>query len=131
MVKKYFLAWFPMVFLAIINGVFRQVAYRSFVGDLTAHQLSTFTAIILTGIYIWLISKQWPLTSSSQALWIGFMWLGMTILFEFGFGHYIMKNSWPKLLGDYNIFAGRVWSLFLVWVTIAPYLFYAVGKRKG
>lgn len=58
MVKKYFLAWFPMVFLAIINGVFRQVAYRSFVGDLTAHQLSTFTAIILTGIYIWLISKQ-------------------------------------------------------------------------
>lgn len=58
------------------------------------------------------------------------MWLGMTIIFEFGFGHYIMKNSWPKLLGDYNIFAGRVWSLFLVWITIAPYLFYAVGKKS-
>lgn len=131
MVKKYFLAWFPMVFLAIINGVFRQVAYRSLVGELTAHQLSTLTGIILTGIYIWLISKQWPLTSSSQALWVGFMWLGMTILFEFGFGHYVMKNPWSKLLADYNILTGRVWSLFLLWITIAPYLFYVVGKRKG
>ncbi len=130
MVKKYFLAWFPMVFLAIINGVFRQVAYRSLVDELTAHQLSTVTAIIITGVYIWLISQQWPLSSASQALVVGFMWLGMTILFECGFGHYIMKNSWSKLLADYNIFAGRMWVLFLAWITVAPYLFYAMGRKK-
>jgi hypothetical protein len=129
MMKKYFLAWFPMVFIAIINAVFREGAYKTLLGDLAAHQLSTLTGIIFTGIYIWLITRQWPLTSSSQAIKVGLMWLGMTILFEFGFGHYAMKNPWSKLLADYNIFNGRVWSLFLLWITLAPYIFFHLGKR--
>lgn len=131
MMKKYFLAWFPMVFIAIFNGTFREMAYKSLVGDLTAHQLSTLTGIMFTGIYIWLITRQWLLTSSTQAVTIGLMWLGMTILFEFGFGHYVMKNPWSILLADYNIISGRVWSLFLLWITIAPYIFYrlAIGRK--
>jgi hypothetical protein len=130
MMKKYFLAWFPMVFIAIFNGIFRETAYKSLVGDLAAHQLSTLTGIMFTGIYIWLITRQWPLTSRTQAITIGLMWLGMTILFEFGFGHYVMKNPWSKLLADYNLLSGRVWSLFLLWITIAPFVFYRLSKNK-
>ena len=48
----------------------------------------------------------------------------MTIAFEFLFGRYVVKRSWRALLHDYNLFAGRVWLVVLVWVTIAPYLFY-------
>jgi len=130
MMKKYFLLWFPMIFIGIFNGIFRESAYKSLVGDLAAHQLSTLTGIIFIGIYIWLVTRQWPLTSSTQAITIGLMWLAMTILFEFGFGYYVMKNPWSKLLADYNIFAGRVWGLFLLWITTAPYLFYRLGKLK-
>jgi len=130
MLKKYFLAWFPMVFIAIINGAMREGAYKTLLGELAAHQLSTLTGIIFTGIYIWLITRQWPLTSSSLAVKIGLMWLGMTILFEFGFGHYVMKNPWSKLLADYHIFSGRVWGLFLLWITAAPYIFYRLGIKK-
>ena len=55
---------------------------------------------------------------------IGMVWLAMTVAFEFLFGHYVAKRPWRDLFLDYNLFAGRVWLVVLVWVTIAPYVFY-------
>ncbi|MDP2365724.1 MAG: hypothetical protein Q8M94_18395, partial [Ignavibacteria bacterium] len=62
---------------------------------------------------------------------VGIVWLFLTILFEFGFGHYVMGNSWQKLLHDYNLAEGRVWSLFLVWLVIAPFIFYWASIPMG
>ena len=59
---------------------------------------------------------------------IGLVWLGMTVAFEFFFGHYVAKRSWSDLLRDYNLFAGCVWLVVLVWVTLAPYLFYRLQQ---
>ena len=54
---------------------------------------------------------------------IGLIWLGLTVAFEFLFGRFVAGHSWIRLLQDYNILAGRVWSLLLLWVALAPYLF--------
>ena len=59
-----------------------------------------------------------------RALAVGVVWLAMTMCFEFLFGHYVAGHSWSQLLQDYNICAGRVWALLLIWVTVAPYVFY-------
>lgn len=32
-----------------------------------------------------------------------------------------------QVLHDYNLAAGRVWVLFLIWLTIAPWVFYLGG----
>jgi hypothetical protein len=56
------------------------------------------------------------------------VWLGMTVAFEFLFGHYVAKRAWNELRRDYNLFAGRVWLVILVWVTIAPYVFYRLQQ---
>jgi hypothetical protein len=124
MIFKYFLLWFPMVIIGILNGSFRQFGYAPFMSELAAHQLSTIIGIIFFGLYIWFISRVWKIESAGQAWIIGSLWLGMTILFEFGFGHYIMNHSWGKLLFDYNILAGRLWSVILVWIWIAPRIFF-------
>lgn len=42
------------------------------------------------------------------------MWMILTVVFEFSFGHYVVGGSWSKLLSDYNILDGRVWSLFIL-----------------
>jgi len=73
---------------------------------------------------VWIVSGFWPMQSAAQAWTIGLLWLVMTVAFEFGFGHYVAGHSWNRLLADYNIFNGRVWSLFLVWVTILPYVIF-------
>lgn len=127
MVLKYMIAWVGMVFIAIINGAIRESGYKKFMGDLRAHQVSTITAIILFGLFIWLLTSIWPIQSTGQAIAIGFVWLILTVAFEFIFGHFVMKHPWKKLLNDYNILEGRLWVLVLIWITIAPYLFYKLN----
>jgi hypothetical protein len=127
---KHILWWFAFPFLAIFNATIRELVYKKPLGDLTAHQISTATGIIFFGIIFYLIFRKWKIESVKHAILIGLIWLGLTILFELGFGYYVMGNSWQKLLQDYNLAAGRVWSLFLAWIPIAPYIFYKLLKTK-
>lgn len=122
MVVSYSLLWFALAIIAIANGVLREQTYGKVLSDLSAHQLSTLTGVIFSGLFVYYIHRTWPIESSGQAWTIGVIWLVATIIFEFGFGHYIVGHSWGHLLNDYNIFQGRVWSLFLVWVLIMPVL---------
>ena len=124
MIGRYILAWLPMVLIGIINGIIRQVGYAKYLGELRAHQVSTATGVLLFGVYIWGVTQILPFESMQQALTVGAIWLGLTIGFEFLFGHYIARHSWEKLLADYNILAGRVWIIVLIWIAIAPMLFY-------
>jgi len=125
---KYVLAWIPMVLIAIANGVMREAWYTKRLGELRAHQLSCATGILLFAIYVWAIVCFFPPRSSGQALAIGLMWLVLTVAFEFIFGHFARGIFWNELLADYNILAGRLWVLVLLWVTIAPYIFYRLQR---
>ncbi len=124
----YMAAWLGLVALAILNGLIREKTYKKKMGDLGAHQLSTLTGLILFSAYIFLLTRICPLQSGKQAIAIGLIWMVMTVIFEFIFGHYVMKHSWSKLLADYNIFKGRLWLLILIFTTIAPYFFYWLGQ---
>ncbi|MGL4622049.1 hypothetical protein [Chroococcidiopsis sp.] len=123
MILRYILAWIPMVFIGIINGVIRQVTYGKYFSELRAHQVSTATGVLLLGLYIWAIAHLWSFDSPKQAIAVGLLWLGLTVIFEFTFGHFVAGHSWSKLLSDYNILAGRIWLVVLIWVAIAPWLF--------
>lgn len=122
MVTKYLLVWFLLAIVAIANGVLRQSTYGKAVPELAAHQISTVTAILASGAVVWVVNRFWPIQSVSQAWTIGACWLVMTIIFEFGFGHYVARHSWSRLFADYNLLEGRVWSLFLVWIAVLPYV---------
>lgn len=130
MTKKYFILWFPMIIIAIINGIIRQTVYKIYLDDLSAHQLSVFSAILLFGIYLWVVSGKWRIESSPQSYRIGIMWLVMTISFEFLFGHFVMGHTWELLLNDYNILDGRLWIVVLLWITLSPPLFYCLRTRE-
>jgi hypothetical protein len=120
----YAVSWIGMVILAILNGAAREKIYGPAMRELSAHQLSTFIGLILLGIYIWILTGIYRIESTSQAFVIGSMWFIMTILFEFIFGHFIMRHPWSELFHDYNLFKGRVWLLVPIWTAIAPYVFY-------
>lgn len=124
MILRYILAWIPMVFMGIINGIVREVTYGKYLSEVRAHQVSTITGVLLLGFYMWALTRIWSFESPEQALTIGFIWLGLTVVFEFTFGHYVAGHSWSRLLSDYNILAGRVWIVVLIWIAIAPLLFY-------
>ena len=116
-----------MLVLAVINGTARDLWYKKYVGELTAHQISTFTLIILFAFFIGFVVRKFPPSSSTQAFYIGLLWLVLTLAFEFGFD--LMRgNTLSKLLEDYNLLKGRLWILIPIWITVAPYLFYRINK---
>ena len=115
-----------MVFIAIANGAIRQLGYEKLLGELSAHQLSCLTGIMLFLLYTGCLSLYWPLESSRQAFTIGLIWLILTIAFEFLFMHYGAKVPWGKLLQDYNILEGRLWVLVLFAVFMAPYVVFRI-----
>lgn len=115
--------WLLFMFLAIGNAILREGVYSSFLDELRAHQLSTFTlmTLFIIGTYLVFCFTQINLTDQ-QAFLMGSIWLILTICFEFLAGHYAFGNSWDKLLADYNILKGRIWILIPLTTLIAPYL---------
>ena len=130
MIWRYVIGWLPLVVIGILNGILRQKGYSKYVGELTAHQISTLTGIILMGLYIWWLTGVWKIESSGQALAIGLIWLGMTVVFEFVFGHYVIGHSWKKLFHDYNLLEGRVWVFVLIWITVAPFVCHKLRSKS-
>lgn len=128
MIWKYVLLWFPMLVLAVINGAARDGLYKASLGELSAHQVSTVSLIILFSIYIWFVIRRWPPASDGQALLVGLLWLVLTLAFEFGFGRFVAGRSWSFLLQEYNLLAGRVWVFIPIWVALAPYVFYRLQR---
>ena len=131
MVTKYLFVWLLLAIVAIANGILRQSTYSKIVPELAAHQISTITAVLASGVVVWIVNRHWAIESTSQALIIGGCWLVMTIAFEFGFGHYIAGHSWEKLTADYNLLQGRVWSLFLVWMAMMPFVIHKLAQRSA
>lgn len=115
--------WLIFMILAIINAGIRNEVYRPVVGDLAAHQISTIIFIILILVVTYLVFKISKIKFNTfQTIMLGTFWLVLTIMFEFIAGHFVFGNSWDKLIADYNILNGRVWSFVLVITFFAPYI---------
>lgn len=120
MLLQTILAWLGMMLLAIFNGYIRERFLRSRLGELAAHQVSTIALLLLLAGYCALLARLWPLHSLADAWTVGVIWLAMTLLFECGFGRYVAKHPWRRLLADYNLMAGRIWLFIPLWMFIAP-----------
>lgn len=121
---KYLAAWFVMLMVCVANGAVRDITYGLYLDELTAHQVSTATGILLLGLVIWLCSAVVPVSSSRDAVSLGLFWAALTGAFEFLFFHYIGGHSWAELLANYNVFQGRVWVFIVLWVAVAPWIFF-------
>jgi len=127
MIGTYILFWFALVVVGITNGVVREMTYGRLTTELRAHQLSTLMGMLLSGTAVWVFARYFPIESERIAISTGVIWLALTVAFEFSFGRYVAGHSWKKLLWDYNLFAGRLWLLFLIWLLFLPYLVYKAG----
>ena len=129
--RAWLLAWLGGPLIGIANGSLREVAYRDRVGERTAHQISTGSAIALFAGSFELLARLRPLTSTREALQVGAVWLALTIAFEFGFGRGVAHTSWDELLADYDVRKGRLWPLVLAWIALGPALLHAAHERCG
>jgi hypothetical protein len=127
--RVWLVGWLGLPALGIANGNIREFAYRDRLGDRAAHQVSTATLLAAMGSYIWMLERRWPLRSTKQALGVGGVWAGLTILFEFGFGHWVAGQSWSQLRRDYDLRHGRLWVLIPIATALGPAAAHAARSR--
>ena len=129
MTIRYLLAWLPMVIFAILNGLVREFTYGQYTSDQFAHQLSTFSLIIIFSVYVWFLNHKWPLESPDQAALVGVIWLILTVSFEFAMGLFISGLSWEQMFQTYNILSGNLWLLVPLAVAVLPTVMYRLKKK--
>ena len=121
--------WALMLALSILNGALRDLGYDKFLPELRAHQVSTLISLVVLGAVMRAFTHYYPSASIKQALLLGALWAGLTLAFEFLFFHYVTKHSWAELLANYDVLHGRIWVLVLLWLFIAPYIFFITRKH--
>ncbi|MFA7399505.1 MAG: hypothetical protein WCZ98_03380 [Sideroxydans sp.] len=126
---RYMVAWFVLLAVAMFNGVLREFTYGKYVSELSAHQISCLTGILLFAAVFHQYVRRWPFASVRQAWRVGLFWMALTLAFEFLFFHYVGGHSWQVLLANYDMSAGRLWPLILLWVAIAPYVFHRLLNK--
>lgn len=124
MFLRAFLIWLLLLVLAVLNGTFRQGVLLPRLGDGTAHVVSTLLlCAVIFALAYFSIGYIRPRTAGDAWL-VGLLWVGLTVAFEFGAGHYLFGTPWSRLLDDYNLAAGRVWVLVLLADLLAPVVAY-------
>jgi hypothetical protein len=110
--------------VGVVNGIVRVVVVEPVVGAYPAHVVATLVTgipafLLVTYLYV----RFGPIDHARRELTaLGVFWLLLTIVFEFGFGHYVVGHPWSRLLADYNLLAGRLWVLVLVVILVGPLL---------
>lgn len=127
MLLRVFLFWLPMIVIAFANATLRELALVKIYEQGRADQLSTLTLAILCAVYVWFVFRFLNIQHSGQVWLAGLIWMLLTIAFESILGR-LTHKPWSELLQQYNVFAGRLWPLFLLWLFLLPYLVYLLKR---
>ena len=121
--------WFIIAVFAIGNGILRESVFVPYFGETVALPLSGITLSIiifaLTYLMFGLIGKK----EDYVYLTIGIQWVAMTLIFEFVFGHYILKKSWIELFQVFNVLEGNLFLVALITSLVSPLLVSRIKKE--
>jgi hypothetical protein len=115
-----YVAWVVFMATGIANGILRVSVLATSLSEYAAHLLST--AILCVALFVE-INVFLDIVGDDSQRWLialGVMWTLLTVAFEFGFGHYVARQSWSTLLENYNLLRGRVWPAVLLVILLTP-----------
>jgi hypothetical protein len=124
--------WLVILVCAVLNGGFREALLVPALGEPVALLLSgVLLSVAILAVSLLLVPALGRLRSS-QCLYVGLLWLCLTLIFEFGFGRLVQHQSWRQLLEAYTFKDGNLWPLVLAVTFIAPLLAVRVrGRASG
>jgi len=114
--------WGLLTLAMVANGVARLYLLVPLLGERGAELASAAIGVALilavTRPFIRSLNFVSPLEYGEIAL----LWVGLTVAFEFGFGHYVAGASWSALLANYDLLEGRTWPVVLAFVAASPFI---------
>lgn len=115
------LVWLIIIVVESVHGILRTLLLTPLVGDFHARQIGVFTGMLLIFLISILFIRWIDTKNKSTLLFIGLMWVVLTIAFEIGAGR-IAGFSWSRILSDYNLMKGGLMPLGIIFLFFAPLL---------
>ena len=122
--------WLLMLAAMVVSGAFREFVLVPHVGERAGQLVSALMGIAIISFVSYLYVRSLARPAARPLLAVAVIWLGMTVGFEFLFGHYVAGHSWGALLSNYDVGEGRLWPLVLASVAVAPMLWGAHFRRR-
>ena len=116
------LAWLAILVLAVANGALREAVLVPLLGAAAGLTVSGLLLCALIAAVAYAFTWLHPNLAARQALLVGVLWLGLTLVFEFGLGRFVQHKSWGELLDAYRFKDGNLWPAVLLATLLAPYL---------
>ncbi len=123
-------AWGGLLALAFANAAARGV-YAKALGERRAQQVSSVTLLAAFAPWVRRTERAHPLPTLRDALLVGAGWGSATVAFEFGFGHFVARESWSCLLDAYDVTEGRLWPVDVAAIVAAPAMARAARLRHA
>ena len=120
--------WLVFVISAILNGVFREKVLVPAIGTSIALPLS---GVILAALVFLVTLMLVPFINSSEStvyFVIGFLWVGLTLSFEFFFGRFVAGKSWQEIMQVFNVKKGDLFIFVLAITAVSPWV---AAKLRG
>jgi len=122
--------WLLLLVIAVLNGGFREAMLLPNLGQPAAFVLSAILLSLCIVIVAVVLAGWLRLSGLSQCLFVGFLWICLTLAFEFGFGRVVQGLSWAEMLEAYTFKDGNIWPLVLVVTFLSPLLAAHIRRRK-
>jgi len=114
--------WVLLALAMVANGVARLYLLLPLLGERGAELASAATGVALILAITRPFIRSLDFVSPGKYGEIALLWVGLTVAFEFGFGHYVAGASWGALLANYDLLAGRTWPVVLAFVAGSPFI---------
>lgn len=114
--------WALLAFLMSLNGVLRETVlaniFRRSIADALSAALGITIILGTTGAFF----RAFPHWRNTNPVRLALVWAGLTVAFEFIFGHYVDRKNWSELAENYAIWRGKLWPLVLLSLLAAPFV---------
>lgn len=130
LLKTAFRVWLLEVLVSGFNFfVLMNLVYEPQWGGLVAHQIGMATRIGYIGVFAYVVLRVVKTYDTRDLVTVGLLWLGLTLLFEWGGSLAIGRPVYEILIG-WGVTKGYMWPYVLLTYLFAP-LFVGVALHPG
>lgn len=119
---KVLAVWLLILVGAVVNGAFRESVLVPKLGMVPAFVISGLLLSLCIVVVSAMVLPWFGQRRASGYFLIGLYWLGLTLVFEFSFGHWVQHKTWSQLFDAYKFHGGNLWPLVLVVTAFAPWI---------
>jgi hypothetical protein len=117
-----FVVWFVIILAESVHGTLRTLYLAPLIGDFPARRLGVFIGTLLIFLVALAFIRWINARQRTALIWIGLLWVVLTVLFEVGLGRGALGYDWDRILIDYDLSRGGLMGFGLLAMLFIPLL---------